>query len=345
MEDIDKIIDQNVLEKINGYIKRQTTSGPFDEDDIEHLKQLLSSLPSGGVPSNFNIESFISIYRDVENKFEVLKNLDRAVYAYICILLGKCLNSITEYIDQLEAKIDTETSKKELRKQYSDALFGSDESRASRYNKQLVARIPGVESWSFLGITKLEQIAPIVKDYDSDDPIGDVLKESSYQFTLESSESDKDFTLNFRKYLNLLKFKVANLNASEEDLKSLTKAKSGIVPDSMIKKIQNAVTRGSSVSAAISNIVAPKQQNFIALEDEVDYAPEYNELEETCYKLMSMCDAAIKDKYIHEYKDSDRSTWLMLQSVLAITTDLIEFWEKYWKTFNGKDEEEKKEKK
>jgi len=126
MEDIDKIIDPKVLEKINGYIKRQTTSGPFNEDDIEHLKQLLLNLPSGDVPSNFNIELFISTYRDVENKFEELKSLDRAVYAYICILLGKCLNSITGYIDKLETKIKTETSKKELRKQYSDALFGSD---------------------------------------------------------------------------------------------------------------------------------------------------------------------------------------------------------------------------
>lgn len=197
-----------------------------------------------------------------------------------------------------------------------------------------------MEKWTFLGITRLEQIAPIVKDYDSDDPIGDILKKSNYKFNLESSENDADFALNFRKYLNLLKFKDVNLKASEEDLKSLTKAKSGIIPDSMIKKIRNAVTRGASVSAAISNIVAPKQQNIIVLEDDLDYAPEYNELEETCYKLMSMCDAVIKDKYIPEYKDNDRSTWLMLQSVLASTTDLIEFWEKYWKTFNKKDEEE-----
>ncbi|TVM33672.1 hypothetical protein [Oceanidesulfovibrio marinus] len=305
-------------------------SAPFEKKTLDRLHHISFLFGDDERHVNLDLKEASEIYRDISEALVISKNMDAAVEAHIQIQLGKLLVMIQDHVNFYNKNIKSAYEKRISFDEASRNVFGSEISRSDRFKLKNVARIPKVEMYSFLGISKLKQIEPVTREIDSEDPIGDLLGSYGYEFKLEN-EDDFSFAGSIViKAANKIKLEKNGVFADEYDIDILTK-NHGSLSNKQVKMVAASVNRGNPISLAVESSIK-KQSTKVT---QVDISPSYNKFEETCLRLSDMIEDILDDEYLPDYDGSSTAT--MLKVLVELQNDLICAWSNkgkmHWTTF------------
>lgn len=322
-----KVISPELLLKIKEYAWKKLECYPFDKAALTELHHISFFFEDSEYLNSLNYENIISIIEKVQLLEARLYNLDEASRALIKIQYGKLMIIAKECLAKHNEYIASETGKKETWEAVSNRLFNTIAKRSERFKLMNIASIPSVESYYFLGITRLKELEPLVKDSKSDDPIGELLTAAGYQFNIDEEFDPDVFEEKVKVYANILKLQQANVQVTDHEAKLITTEK-GVITDKFVKKLKVAVNAGQSIPAVIKPSVPSPA---VSKAPSVNLAPSYNEFEETILKLSGMVEDILDDNYIPDYSPELTAKWLKVY--LQLNSDLVEFWSLKWKDF------------
>ena len=325
-----KFVSDEDLAYINKTKQNFIESGAINRSVLDRLHHITFFFDQEAETKDLSLDESTDIFRQVDQAITVFKNSNEAVYAHFQIQLGKILCIIDAHIKNYTEDVDSAVDKKKKFTEIAEQLFDTEAKRSNRYKLMQLARIPKIESYSFLGISRLKDLIPIISTIDSDDPLGTILEESGYEFSLKSDDDIKSFKHNVAKAANKVQLADLPIPIEENDLEIITKNK-GIISTVNAKKIIASVNRGNSVNDAINNIVQVKKKKGSS----PDLSPSYNKFEETCLHFTDMIEDILNDEYVPDY--DGRSTATMLKVLYDLQSELIATWsangKMNWKSF------------
>jgi len=326
-----KFISDEDLALINQRKEAILNSAPFEKKTIDRLHHISFLFGDKERHENLDIKEASEIFKDISGALVISKNMNDAVEAHIKIQLGKLLIMIQDHVNFYNKNIKSSYEKRMSFDEASRNVFGSEVSRADRFKLKNVAKIPKVEMYSFLGISKLKQIEPVVRQIKSEDPIGDLLYSCGFEFKLKDETDISLISSMVSKAANKLLLEEENVYASKDDIEILSKSNK-IISQKQLKMISASVNRGNPISLAVSSAVNKKSKKKI----QIDISPSYNKFEETCLNLSDMIEDILEDEYLPDYDGSSTAT--MLKVLLELQRDLVNAWaskgKMHWPTFS-----------
>lgn len=319
------IISADVLQQINKRAWQLLNSAPFKKTTLERIKFISSNYGNENFHINIDIDNAVSDIKEVLESLTVAKNMDMSAYAIIEIQLGKYMIMVKDAIKHRNKTKATETEKRLLFTKVSDDIFKSIGSSAKRYQLMRVAKIPNVESYSFLGITRLNSLAIALESIISSkslvgiDPVQALLAESGYTFKLENDEELENFSFLLEKAANKLMLKIKQVPIDEPNLAAITKSK-GILNEKNIKLISSTFKRTGSINTACTSTIKKPAKNTY----QEDLSPSYNRLEETILDLSDMIEDILDDRYCPDYHGE--TTANMFATLASLQEELFEAW-------------------
>lgn len=325
-----KMIAPKLLQQMKEYSWNKLEIYPFDKTCISQLRYITTFFNDKKIAEEIGYKELVNIVKEVQTLDTKTIALDEGSRAMIRIQLGKLMLMTKKCLAHHNKNIKSETEKKETWEIVSDSLFKTAASKSERFKLMNVASIPNVDAYFFLGITRLKEIEPLVRDSKSKDPIGEILTKSSYVFELEDEFDPDVFIRKLQVAVNCVKLEQAQVPYVPNEVEKLTQ-QHGIITDKFAKKIKVSVNAGASILDAI----APKAPSpAVSMSQTVNMAPSYNEFEETVLKLSGMIEDILDDSYVPDYDPELTAKWLKVY--LQINKELIDFWSANWKDFDKK---------
>lgn len=322
-----KLIQPALLKKIERYNWKKFEIYPFDSDVLKKMKRYCLSADDQNFIEHLDINDLSSAIVQAQLMETRLTNLDESALAFIKIQIGKMLNMAQQSLKAYNKSLTTESQKKETWEAMSQRLFDTVAKRAERFKLMSLAKIPKVEDYHFIGITRLNQIVPVVSGSSSPDPIGELLLLAGFSYDIDEEIDVDRFKEIIEIGANSLILTKNNIPYTNSELVEIS-SKHGIIPQSYAKKIKVSVSRGNTISASIGKTLTPTPKLVAAT---VDMAPSYNELDETCLKLSKMMEDILDDQYVPPYHPELTAKWLSVLSKL--NSDLLDFWSVKWDKF------------
>lgn len=321
------IISKDEEENLKNYLLNKFEAYPIDKDALVRVLYLTATHRYNSELGIENIDELVSLKIRLELSSNKMERYDKAAKAYIDIQLGKILILIRDITKKLKNIIKDPVEREKIVLKINENLFPTKKSKSRRSDLRNVASIPSVEKFYFLGIELLIEISRVVKDINSNNPIEEILAESGIDFeNLEKIDEEQRVFL-LKVGVNKIKFDKKSLNIPKYLLESITKEK-GIVSEDSVKKMVNAVKKGASLFDAVDSFYLKKPKQVYFLED-IDAAPLWNRMEETCLQLMDMIEDRIDDnRNIPVY--SPERTAKMFKTLLFLLNTLNSHWSKTW---------------
>lgn len=323
-----KVISSELLLKIKEYAWKKLESYPFDKTVLTELHHISFFYNDHEYTRNIDYDKVVDIIKRVQTLDTRLYNLDEASRALLRIQYGKLMLIAKECLEKYNENLTSESGKRKTWEDVSNILFNTIAKRSERFKLMNIARIPSVESYYFLGITRLKEIEPLVKDSESSDPIGELLVAAGYQFNIDEEFDQDNFISKVKVYANSLKLQQAQVPCTDYEVELITDQQ-GVITDKFAKKLKRAVNAGQSIPQLLKSSVP---SSAIPKTPSVNMAPSYNEFEETILKLSEMVEDILDDNYIPDYSPELTAKWLKVY--LQLNSDLVEFWSSKWKDFD-----------
>jgi len=268
-----------------------------------------------------------------------MERYDKAAKAYIDIQLGKLLIIIHDLKNQIKKTIKDPKEREELILKINEDLFLTKKSKSRRFDLRNVASIQNVDKYYFLGIELLIDVSRVVKEVKSNNPIEEILIESGFNYENledidESKVSDK-----LKIGVNKIKFNKHNINIPTSILNSITKSQ-GIISDDKIKKLSNAMKKGTSLLDSVNSYFFKKTKESYS-SDQVDVSPSWNRMEETCLQLMDMIEDRLDDNKNLPTYDPERTVKMfktllyMVNTLNAHWSETWDNWSEIWESYDG----------
>lgn len=320
------IISTEVLLKINEYARKKLEIYPFGKDCIAEMNYLTTLFNDEKFYDEVDYNSVVNVLQKIQNFDITSASLDESARAIIRIRQGKLILAARKLLIKHNKAHSTETEKKKKWEEVSEKLFGSIASKSERFKLMNIAKIPKVEAYFFLGISRLKEIVPLVSESKSDDPIGELLSKSNYTFSLSEELNIEDFIQKIKVAANCQKLDNANVPYVINEVEKITK-NYGIVTDKFARKLKVASNAGSSITDIenkknISNVKS-KMLSFMD--------PSYNKFDETVLQLSEMIEDILNDKYVPGYDPELTARWLMV--LLQMNDELLSHWSANWSNF------------
>jgi len=332
VENANTVIELGLQQNLQNFISERFKSNHFEANTQTKLLNLVYSVENYGTSDNFDFRGAAHEYEYFDSMIDSLQKKDEAFYAYGSIMLGKILNSFKKTLKHQQSRLKTQTEKRKIQEEFDALLFKKKISSETKRYRMRIAEIPLVERWFFLGINRLIQLQPLVRNIKTTDPIGTLLGSSAYKFTLENSLNE-DFGFIFKKYLNATTLSPIRDSISDAPLEKLTNAFPKTIPKEIQKKIINGVKSGVSFKGIVNTLIA--KNNIQSPEGmtytEPDLAPSWNLFDETCLKLQGIMEDILLNKVIPDYPPF--ITGAALLSLISLADDLKEFWKHNWEEF------------
>lgn len=328
-----EMVSLEVLDQIRERSWLLLQSGPFKRTTMERLQHISFHYGDGMSHVGMALDEAVSIFNEVREALIISKNLDKAVYALVKIQLGKLLLMVKEHIRHYNKNMRDKSNKRETFDEVADRLFSSIAGRAARFNLMAVAKIPNVEAYAFLGITRLVALSNILKEMGEFDPIHELLEDSGYVFNLETEDDNNEFAFMVSKAANKRMLAEKNVPIDEANLTVVTnRAKNNILTRKAVQQMSAVYKRTNSVDTAVTSSIKSTKPKTTS----PDLSPSYNKLEETVLQLTDMLEDILDDGY--SPKDFDGEiTASMFATLASLQEEVFYAWSESpsmkWKGF------------
>lgn len=317
-----EIISQETLDKIREYHWTQLEAGPLNKKTVERLHHISFHYRDGTTHAEMNLNEAVEILTEISRDLAVSTGLKMASEALYKIQYGKLLLMVEEHIQHHNKNITDATVKRETFEEISDRLFDSIGKRARRFDFMRVAKIPNVESYSFLGITRLVALANVLESIENPDPLQKLLSESGYEFKLENDDDTNEFVSLVSKAANRKLLADKKVIVDEQTLATITQqTKGGILPKSAVQKISSAVKRNNTIDSEVISSI----QKTTKKSTSPDLSPSYNKLEETVLQLTDMMEEILDDGYIPDGYRGERTAY-MFATLVSLQEEVFHAW-------------------
>ena len=335
-----KIIETFQNEDIKSYIYKKLQEHPLDIDIVTKVLQKTVNFENLKINSSQEFDELVNLKNTFETNIIKMSNYDKATRAFLKIQTGKLLvifeNSLKEIKKNAKSRIKAEQERIKL----TSKLFVTVKQKDRHYDLLRVAKIPNVENFCFLGIELLIELARVIPNIKSDNPILEILYAGGYTYDSEKEDTPKDFIRQITLGVNKLKFIRSNISVPANMLEDIT-SKKGVVSGKDIEKVKKSLKRGTPLYAALELCFLKKKDNdpmqnitFNPTTNtiDIDLSPSYNQLEETCLKLTDMMEDIFSDNYVPDH--SPERFVSMLEVLHYTTKDLMDYWAKKWDKFD-----------
>ena len=207
-----KIIETFQNEDIKSYIYKKLQEHPLDIDIVTKVLQKTVNFENLKINSSQEFDELVNLKNTFETNIIKMSNYDKATRAFLKIQTGKLLvifeNSLKEIKKNAKSRIKAEQERIKL----TSKLFVTVKQKDRHYDLLRVAKIPNVENFCFLGIELLIELARVIPNIKSDNPILEILYAGGYTYDSEKEDTPKDFIRQITLGVNKLKFIRSNIS-------------------------------------------------------------------------------------------------------------------------------------
>lgn len=333
------IISDQEEERLNQYLLKKFESDPVDKEALDAALYLSLSYKRSDDFNYQELENIVALSKRLEISSTKMEKYDKAAKAYIDIQNGKLLTIIHDIKNKLKKQIPDPVEREKIILKINEDLFPTKKSKSRRSDLRNVASIPNVDKFYFLGIELLVEISRVAKGIVSNNPIEDILIESGISYDNFDTLDEDKIALMIKFGVNKIKFSKKAVNIPPQILETLTKS-NGIVSEDSIKKVSNALKKGTSLIDAVDSVYLEKPKQVFYLED-IDVAPLWNRMEETCLQLMDMIEDRIEDGRNQPNYSPERTAKMfktlkyLVDCLNSHWADTWPGWSEEWESFDG----------
>lgn len=344
-EKLFSIIPKEYYEKLNGYIKRKLSSYPVDQDILSKILLITSEENESSAINATDLDFIIDLRKRFIENIKNIERHDKAAIAYLKIRDGKLLNIISLYLKKQKSLKNSATEKKAVEQEIRQQLGLSESFSSTDFKLIAVSKIPFVENFCFLGIELLKELAPLIPDIDSTNPLLYLLYLGGYVYDERQDLTASTATEIFKKGANKFKLLSKNILVSDEQA-GLIGQKVGIISNKDVtslaihamidtdheKLIDTYIQKFPTPQTTPKTLPTPAAIPLTITALAARSAPTYNQLEETCLELIEMMEDVLVDRYVPNFDGRRAST--NLEVLYYTTLSLMNFWEANWPSFN-----------